>query len=90
MIWVDSTDTKWQQDYAYYKLKEVNKQVTELSDECRYRDWNNLHFWFRSVEKFCPWVRKIHLVTCGHFPEFLVKNHPKLNLVTHDQIIESN
>ncbi len=52
MIWVDSTDTRWQQDYAYYKLKEINKQVTELSDECRYRDWNNLHFWFRSVENF--------------------------------------
>lgn len=27
-------------------------------------------------------------MTCGHFPEFLVSNHPKLNLVTHDQIIE--
>ncbi len=87
MIWVDSTDTKWQQDYKYYKSKEANTQVTEVIDECRYRDWDNLQYWFRSVEKFCPWVRKIHLVTCGHFPEFLVQNHPKLNLVTHDQII---
>ncbi|KHT82660.1 glycosyl transferase [Acinetobacter baumannii] len=88
MIWVDSTDTKWQQQYIYYKSKETKTKIDELVDQCRYRDWNNLHYWFRSVEKFCPWVRKIHLVTCGHFPEFLVKNHPKLNLVTHDQIIE--
>ena len=60
-----------------------------LDEQCRYRDWDNLQYWFRCVEKYCPWVRKIHIVTCGHFPEFLVKEHPKLNFVTHDQIIDA-
>ncbi|MFX9142723.1 glycosyl transferase, partial [Acinetobacter baumannii] len=45
MIWVDSTDTKGQQDYKYYKSKEANTQVTEVIDECRYRDWDNLQYW---------------------------------------------
>lgn len=34
--------------------------------EERYRDWDNLQYWFRGVEKFAPWVRKIHFVTWGH------------------------
>ncbi|HFF5577860.1 TPA: glycosyl transferase, partial [Acinetobacter baumannii] len=41
MIWVDSTDTKWQQQYIYYKSKETKTKIDELVDQCRYRDWNN-------------------------------------------------
>lgn len=44
MIWVDSTDTKWQQQYIYYKSKETKTKIDELVDQCRYRDWNNLHY----------------------------------------------
>ena len=40
-------------------------------------------YWFRAVEKFAPWVRKIHFVTCGHVPAFLNLAHPKLHHVKH-------
>ncbi len=88
MIWVDSNDTNWKRDFLYYKSKDSHLTQQELDEQCRYRDWENLQYWFRSIEKYCPWVRTIHIVTCGHFPKFLVKDHPKLNLVTHDQIID--
>ncbi|WP_213072207.1 glycosyl transferase [Acinetobacter guerrae] len=88
MIWVDSNDANWEKDFLYYKSKDHNLIQKERYDPCRYRDWENLQYWFRSIEKYCPWVRTIHIVTCGHFPKFLVKEHPKLNLVTHDQIID--
>ena len=45
----------------------------------RYRDWNNLRYWFRGVEKFAPWVRKIHFVTWGHIPDWLDTTNPKIN-----------
>jgi hypothetical protein len=53
----------------------------------RYRDWDNLQYWFRGVEKYAPWVRKIHLVTYGHYPKWLNLEHPKLNLVKHSDYI---
>ena len=31
----------------------------------RYRDWDLLRYWFRGVERFAPWVRRIHFVTWG-------------------------
>ncbi len=53
----------------------------------RYRDWGILRYWFRAVEKYAPWVRKIHFITCGQVPEWLNLNHPKLNFVRHEDYI---
>ena len=39
------------------------------------------------MEKFAPWVRKIHFVTCGQKPEWLDENNPKINLVNHKDYI---
>lgn len=89
MIWVDSNDMNWKKEFVRFKYKDAVFTDDLLDEQCRYRDWENLQYWFRSVEKYCPWVRKTHIVTCGHFPEFLIKEHPKLNFVTHDQIIDA-
>ncbi len=82
IIWVDGNDPKW---------REVKKQyVPSMGDddqEVRYRDWDNLQYWFRSVEKYTPWVRKIHFVTWGHLPSWLNVNHPKLHIVNHKDYI---
>ena len=53
----------------------------------RYRDWDLLKFWFRGVEKFAPWVRKIHFVTWGHLPSWLNTDNPKLHIVKHEEYI---
>ena len=63
----------------------------DANADCRYRsDEESLRYWFRSVEKFAPWVNKIHFVTCGQKPYWLDESHPKLNLVNHDDFIPSN
>lgn len=87
VLWVDSNDEKWQKEYLKYKNLENknNKHGTNLS---RFRDWDNFHYWFRAVEENCPWVRKIHLVTCGHYPDWLDITNPKLNLVKHSDFID--
>lgn len=93
--WVDDTDKEWQKDRkkwskATIDCSGVNKamQKDELDDsEERYRDWGLLKYWFRGVEKFCPWVRKIHFITYGHLPEWMDTQHPKLHIVHHSDYI---
>jgi hypothetical protein len=46
-----------------------------------------MRYWFRGVEKYAPWVNNIYLVTCGHYPEWLNTDNPKLKLVKHTDYI---
>ena len=79
VLWVDGNDPAWQAEKAKYQ----GKTVDESNSANRFRDWGLLPYWFRAVERFTPWVRKVHFVTCGQVPAFLNVNHPKLNLVNH-------
>lgn len=85
ITWVDMDDPKWKEEFAKYAGK-INNSKNEVS-EARFRDYGFLKYWFRGVEEFAPWVRKIHFVTCGQKPEWLDANHPKLNLVNHEDYI---
>lgn len=80
--WVDDTEQCWKEERSKYDYtkEEDGKAV-------RFRNWDNLKYWFRGVEKYAPWVRKIHLITCGHIPEWIDVNHPKLNIVRHEDYI---
>lgn len=83
ILWVDGNDPKWQSEKSKYDPK-VNDDSNSVN---RYRDWGLLPYWFRGIEKFTPWVNKIHFVTWGHVPEFLNLNNPKLNVVNHKDFI---
>lgn len=83
IIWVDGNDPEWQKERQLYKGGNTVDNRT-----IRYRDWDNLQYWFRGVEKFCPWVRKIHFVTNGQVPDWLNTKHPKLHMVKHSDYID--
>ena len=85
ITWVDMNDPRWQKDFATCAGK-IDNTTNEFS-EARFREYGLLKFWFRGVEKFAPWVGKIHFVTCGQRPEWLNINHPKLHLVHHEDYI---
>lgn len=85
ITWVDMNDPKWQAEFARFSDKK-NGSKNGLS-EARFRDNGLLRYWFRGVEKFAPWVNKIHFVTCGQKPEWLNEDNPKINLVNHKDII---
>jgi hypothetical protein len=87
ITWVDMNDPKWKHDFAKYSGK-IDNSKNEVS-EARFRDYGLLKYWFRGVDKFAPWVRKIHFVTCGQKPEWLDITHPKLNMVNHEDFIPS-
>ena len=82
VTWVDGSDPAWRAQKAHYSGMEIQDDRDE-----RYRDWGIFRYWFRGVEKFAPWVRKVHFVTWGHLPEWLNVDHPKLHIVKHEDYI---
>lgn len=85
ILWVDGNDPDWRKE-----LIEARRNANRDSDssEIRFRDWENLKYWFRGVESFAPWVRRIHFITWGHLPKWLDTSHPKLNIVRHEDILK--
>lgn len=84
--WVNGADPAW--------LDEKKKWIPsscdagdEIDAPKRYRDLGLMKYWFRGIEKFAPWVRKVHFITWGHLPDFLNTKHPKLHIVNHKDFI---
>lgn len=86
VTWVNGGDLNWRKEKEYWE-KEYNVVSTMNADD-RYRDWEFMKYWFRSVEKYAPWVNKIFFVTEGHLPEWLNTNHEKLIIVRHKDYID--
>lgn len=83
--WVDGSDSVWQAEKTnYLSCSQVDSNA---NSRIRYQSWDNLHYWFRAIEKFMPWINKIFFVTCGHLPAFLNTEHPKLRIVKHSDYI---
>lgn len=85
ITWVDMNDPQWQAQFARYSQQ---KQETKNGvSKARFRDYGFFRYWWRGVEEFAPWVRKIHLVTSGQKPEWLNTDNPKIHLVDHKDFI---
>lgn len=83
ILWVNGADPAW----LAQKREYLPPSERDSDSVNRYRDWGLLPYWFRAVEKFAPWVRKVHFVTWGHIPDFLDPDAPKLHIVRHDEFI---
>lgn len=84
ITWVDGNDINWQKEKIEYD--NTNKKGIDNS-LIRYRDWDNLRYWFRGVEEYANWVNKIYFVTWGHYPEWLNLDNPKLVVINHEEYI---
>ncbi|MBR6365555.1 MAG: Stealth CR1 domain-containing protein [Lachnospiraceae bacterium] len=83
IMWVDGSDPAWIREKLGYQMNSaVSDELVADSAKC-FRDMGTLKYWFRSIEKFAPWVRKIHFVTWGHLPEWLDTSCKKLHIVNH-------
>ena len=83
ILWVDGGDAEWLKEKEQYSPKKKDYS----SQDNRFRDWNNLKYWFRGVEAFAPWVNRIFFITWGHLPPWLNAEHPKLRIVNHKDFI---
>lgn len=82
ITWVDGSDEAWNRQRREFRQNDMDDNCDE-----RYRDWNLLKYWFRGVEQYAPWVRKIHFITWGHLPKWLNTENPKLHIVRHEDYI---
>lgn len=83
VMWVDGNDPEWIQQKALYQ----GKTTDDSNASYRFRDWDLMRYWFRSVEQYCSWVRNVYFVTCGHLPEWINLDCPKLHHIKHVDFI---
>ncbi|KJE88467.1 N-acetylglucosamine-1-phosphate transferase [Capsaspora owczarzaki ATCC 30864] len=66
-----------------------NASVVTESEEAsasRFQDNEELRFSLRSLETHAPWVRNVYVVTNGQIPNWLNLDHPRMHLITHEDI----
>ena len=80
ITWVDGSDPEWLEERAKYSGETAPRQAW-------FRDWGLLPYVFRGIEKFAPWIRKVHFVTWGHLPDWLNTECEKLHIVKHEDYI---
>ena len=79
VTYVDGLDPLWQQDYE----RTVGKKILDK----RFRDWGTLKYHFRGLDKFMPYIDRIHLVVAreSQVPEWV--NRETVNVVLHKDIM---
>lgn len=87
-LWVDGADPQFRKSLLESKNNFSPDGPEESSLPSRFRDNGELRYSLRSIERFAPWVRKIHIVTNGQIPWWLNTEHPKINLINHDAIFQ--
>ncbi len=88
VTWVDGSDPAWQaRRDARAGLCPAAPGRRRDGSSARFRDMGTLRLWFRGVERFAPWARRVHLVTCGQVPAWLDLDNPRLDVVFHERIM---
>ena len=86
----NDSDKIWSK-VLYDYMKQEGSSDRQVTGEERYRDWENLKYWFRGVENNCKWVNKVYLVVANEsqIPDWLNTNYDKLKVVLHKDYIPS-
>lgn len=85
--WVDGTDEKWQRLKASVQEQQSGESlIQDALAAARFADHDELRYSLRSIEQYAPWIRKIWIVTNGQVPDWLNLEHPKVQIVTHEEI----
>ncbi len=80
VAYVDDCDPKWQSKRDRYA--DTADKISK-----RYRSWDNLHYWFRCIAKYAPWVHRIFLLTDDQVPDWLNLDNEKIVTVDHRDFI---
>jgi UDP-N-acetylglucosamine-lysosomal-enzyme len=98
-IWKNERDFWYQHWIQEYDGPDRNTQSRQDSDdnddegastENHFRDNDELRYSFRSLERYAPWIRHIHLVTNGQIPSWLDLDNPRIKIVRHSEIFENS
>ena len=84
-LWVDGNDKNWRKEKE--KWAKACNIVSDAANDCRFIDNEELRYSLRSVAQNAPWINQIFIVTNGQVPSWLDTSHPKIKIITHDQIM---
>jgi hypothetical protein len=84
--WVDGESPGHRARLAGHLMRERRTAGTEGFETRRFRDNDELRYSLRSLERFAPWIRTVHVVTDGSVPSWLNLSHPRLAIVPHERI----
>ena len=76
------------------ELPDEDDCVADVDLESRWQDNQELKYSLRALVKHAPWVRNVYIITkyrtlshcSGQIPNWLNLAHPRLRIVTHDEI----
>jgi hypothetical protein len=86
--WVDGGDPAWQRrkNLALAGNPWVHEINAQAANDSRYTSRDELRYSLRALHCFAPWVRRIFLVTDDQVPAWLDLSHPKVTVVSHQEI----
>lgn len=91
VLWVDGSDPEWQASKRRWQeaagISTATPAEEDANGACRYNDNGLLRYWFRGVDRFAPWVRRVFFVTSGHRPTWLDESCPRLRVVSHSDFM---
>ena len=90
ITWVNDADPIWQKTREDTLLSLGIASDIEGNKDERFQELGLLKYWFRSMERYAPWVRKIHLVVASssQLPDWLNLKHEKLKIIYHEDIVD--
>ncbi len=88
--WVDGADPNWleQKRLLRQKLFGDSGAPGDADNTARFQDNDELRYALRSLARYAPWIRSVHLVTADQRPPWL--NTKTVNLVSHRDIFPEN
>ena len=87
--WVESNeDFEKEKEYWLQKTNKEDIKNSENSGPVRFKDNKEILYSLRSIEKYFPNYNNIYIIVKdGQFPKYLKKDHPKIKIVNHSEII---
>lgn len=79
--WVDGNNEEW-----LSKRKKYKPSKGDDTRKRRVREWNNLQFLLRGIEKYAGWVNHVYLLTPGHYPKWLNLDYEKITVINQDTL----
>ncbi|RZI85086.1 MAG: hypothetical protein EOP38_06285 [Rubrivivax sp.] len=88
-LWVDGSDPAWLERKNRALAAAGRPQAAASTSDTRFQDNDELRYSLRSVERYAPWVRRVHILTDRQTPCWLDTHHPKVHVVDHRDVFEN-
>lgn len=86
LTWVDGADPVWRAAFDQHREAVGLSPAHHSAHDSRYRSRDELRYLLRSLWAYAGWARRIHVVTAGQRPAWLIEDDC-LRVVDHSEIL---